>query len=379
MYRNRDEQLTAILGAGIDSLDIPEEQFQLAETAYRAASTFLRDYWAGAGGAMYPQGSMRLGTVTQMIHRRDEYDLDMVCRHDLDKSQVSQAELKADVGEALQQFTKTHPESGLVLDTEGRRCWTFKHKTLPFHLDVLPALPNPQGPDTGILVTDTEAFRWHFSNPIGYADWFLDRQRSEWQAGAKMLAERKSMDVEALPMRAFKTTLQRSVQCLKRHRDIFFEKDLKNRPASIIVTTLAAQAYEPGGSLFEVLSHLVGSMPTLVSGGLSGYVISNPVMPGENFADRWKGHPARARRFFEWMERAQEDFAEISTIQGMDEVLTKSAAILGANASNFARHTFGEAFRTMRIDGRMTMLPSSGELIQGSTKPVPQHVFHGPR
>ena len=79
------------------------------------------------------------------------------------------------------------------------------------------------------------------------------------------------------------------------------------------------------------------------------------------------------------MERAQEDFAEISTIQGMDEVLTKSAAILGANASNFARHTFGEAFRTMRIDGRMTMLPSSGELIQGSTKPVPQHVFHGPR
>ncbi|MDQ1295619.1 MAG: uncharacterized protein QG608_3504, partial [Actinomycetota bacterium] len=32
---------------------------------------------------------MRLGTVTRLIHRNDEYDLDMVCRHDLDKSQIT--------------------------------------------------------------------------------------------------------------------------------------------------------------------------------------------------------------------------------------------------------------------------------------------------
>ena len=46
VYTNRDEQLTAILGAGIDSLDIPEDQFLVAENAYQMASTFLRGYWA---------------------------------------------------------------------------------------------------------------------------------------------------------------------------------------------------------------------------------------------------------------------------------------------------------------------------------------------
>lgn len=379
MYTNRDEQLTAILGAGIDSLDIPDDQFLVAEAAYKMASTFLREYWADSDtdGAMYPQGSMRLGTVTRLIHRNDEYDLDMVCRHDLDKSRITQAALKDGVGEALEQFTKAHPESGLVLDDEGRRCWTFKHASLPFHLDVLPALPNPKAQDTGILVTDTEAFRWHPSDPIGYADWFLDRQHSEWLAGMQVIAVRKQMDVESLQRRAFKTTLQRTVQALKRHRDIYFAKDLKNRPASIIITTLAAQSYEPGGSLFEVLCHVVDKMPGLVEGGLGGYVVSNPVVPAENFADRWKGHPTRVRRFFQWMEQAQRDFTEIGAADGIDNVITKAASVLGPNAARAAQHAFGEGLRTMRVDGRMVMAPVTGALVQGTTSPVPQHVFHG--
>lgn len=380
MYTNRDEQLTAILGAGIDSLDIPEDQFLVAENAYRMASTFLRGYWADSDtdGAMYPQGSMRLGTVTRLIHRNDEYDLDMVCRHDLDKSQITQTALKADVGEALEQFTKAHPESGLELDDEGRRCWTFKHKTLPFHLDVLPALPNPKTSESGILVTDTDAFRWHPSDPIGYADWFLDRQHQEWLLGMQQVAVRQQMEVEALPRRAFKTTLQRAVQALKRHRDIYFAKDLKNRPASIIITTLAARSYEPGGSLFEVLSDVVQKMPGLVEGGgLGGYVVSNPVVPAENFADRWRGHPRRARRFFEWMEQAQKDFAEFGSIDGIENVINKAASVFGPNAGRAAQHAFGEGFRTMRVAGRMVMLPATGALVQGTVNSVPQHIFHG--
>jgi hypothetical protein len=380
VFTNRDEELTAILGAGIDSLDIPEDQYLVAEAAYKAASAFLRDYWVAsdAGGAMYPQGSMRLGTVTRLIHRKDEYDLDMVCRHDRATSAISQSGLKADVGEALDQFVKAHPEYGLTLDAEGRRCWTFKHKSLPFHLDVLPALPDPAAAPNGILVTDTEAFRWHPSAPIDYAEWFLDRQHAEWRSGAKEIALRKNMDVEALPRRVYRTTLQRTVQALKRHRDIFFDKDLKNRPASVIITTLAARAYEPGGgNLFEVLSHVVAKMPELVERQIGAYVISNPVSPKENFADRWKGHPGRAKRFFEWMERAQLDFAAIGESDGVDAVITKAAAALGNDVALAAQRVFGEGLRTMRIENRMVMLPATGTLVTGTHKPVPQHVFHG--
>nr|WP_232533716.1 hypothetical protein [Plantactinospora sp. KBS50] len=130
---NRDDQLTRVLGAGIESFDIPEDQFRVAKTAYKAACDFLSTYWSasGTGEAPYPQGSMRLGTVTALIHRRDEYDLDMVCRHDLDRSQIDPEGLKADVGDALEEFVKERPDLKLTLDdgpsstTCCRFIWTF--------------------------------------------------------------------------------------------------------------------------------------------------------------------------------------------------------------------------------------------------------------
>ncbi|ADL45306.1 nucleotidyltransferase domain-containing protein [Micromonospora aurantiaca (nom. illeg.)] len=332
MNMSRDDRLARVLGAGIESFDIPEEQYLIAEATYKVACTFLRDYWADneAGGALYPQGSMRLGTVTALIHRRDEYDLDMVCRHDLDKTETSRDDLKADVGEALKHFAKEHPELGLTLDDEGRRCWTFQHDTLPFHMDILPAIPNLEAGPNGILVTDTQASRWHHSAPIDYADWFLDVQYDEWRAGAVRVAENRQMDVEALPRRFFKTTLQRTVQALKRHRDIFFTDDLGNRPSSIIITTLAAQSYEPRGGLFDVLHHVVEQMPTHVDYKLGRYVIANPVESGENFADRWIGHPARPRRFFEWLEAALRDFTAIAEAHHTDDMLARTAHALGS-------------------------------------------------
>jgi hypothetical protein len=53
----------------------------------------------------------------------------------------------------------------------------------------------------------------------------------------------KQMDVEEVPDWYVKTTLQRTVQALKRHRNIYFVDGPENRPASIIITTLAARAY----------------------------------------------------------------------------------------------------------------------------------------
>jgi hypothetical protein len=380
MNESRDEQVAHVLGAGIESLDLPDEQHLIADTMYKAASSFLRDYWSDSetGGAMYPQGSMRLGTVTRLIHRKDEYDLDMVCRHDVDKEDVTKEDLKADIGFALEQFIKSHPELGLIPEDEGRRCWTFSHESLPFHMDVLPAIPDPKSGPNGILVTDTEAFRWHRSAPIAYADWFLDLQREEWEAGARVLAERKQMDVERLPRHAFKTALQRTVQALKRHRDIYFAKDLKRRPASIIITTLAAQSYEPVGSLFDVLRHVVERMPTLVARTASGHEIPNPVQPRENFADRWKGHPGRSRAFFEWMAQAQRDFGALETIHGIPDLLAKTATILGNGPAAAAQRALGNGLRQARLAGELTMAPVAGTLVRRGKGPVVhQHDFHG--
>ena len=57
--------------------------------------------------------------------------------------------------------------------------------------------------------------------------------------------------------------MQRIVQILKRHRDVMF-KDDKDKPISIIITTLAANAYKGEDSLLEGLVNVISCMePTI--------------------------------------------------------------------------------------------------------------------
>lgn len=155
MHTNRDEQLNELLGLSIESLDISEPEYRLSVSRYEAVGQALADYWddSPAGGEVYPQGSMRLGTVTRNIHRNDEIDIDLVARRDLSKTSITQGELKADTGHGLDLFVKSGPEGNPSKD-EGKRCWTLLYPG--FHLDVSPALPDEKDGTTGIIITDTE-------------------------------------------------------------------------------------------------------------------------------------------------------------------------------------------------------------------------------
>ena len=67
MYTDLDQQLDELLRSSIESLDASDEEYRLAVARCDAVSQFLADYWdsASAGGEVYLQGSMRLGTVTR--------------------------------------------------------------------------------------------------------------------------------------------------------------------------------------------------------------------------------------------------------------------------------------------------------------------------
>ncbi len=305
MYTNLDQQLDELLQTSIESLDISDAEYRLAVSRYAAAGQFLADYWddSPADGEVYPQGSMRLGTVTRKIHRNDEIDIDLVARRDLRRTSITQAELKADTGYGLDLFVKSHPE-GLPSNEEGKRCWEVP-------------------------------------------DWKV------------------------------KTTLQRTVQALKRHRDIYFTDDLADRPASVIITTLAARAYRGGGSLYEVLLDVTATMPALIEQQNGSYVVPNPVQTKENFADRWKDQPHRARRFFEWAEQAQTDFAGLGSQRGVDSVLEKMAGVFGERAAERAGRTAGTNLFEARRSGQLAMAAGTGALVTGSRRTVRPHTFHG--
>src|ERR1700728_1897469 len=106
MYTYLDQQLDELLRTSIEFLDISDAEYRLAVSRYEALAQSLANYWSDSviGGAVYPQGSMRLGTVTRNIHRNDEIDIDLVARRDLQQSSITQAQLKEDTGHGLDLF-----------------------------------------------------------------------------------------------------------------------------------------------------------------------------------------------------------------------------------------------------------------------------------
>jgi hypothetical protein len=246
---------------------------------------------------------------------------------------------------------------------------------------VLPALPNLDVPSkTAIIITDTQLAGWLLSNPIAYADWFHEVMAKELEDRLTVLAKR--MDIEEVPAWRVKTTLQQTVQALKRHRDIYFTDALELRPASIIITTLAAQAYRGGGDLYEVLDDITDRMPGYVSHDGQHYIVANPAEPGENFADRWHGKPGRAEAFFGWIEQAKADFDGLARSgTGVDAVISKMASVFGDRPAREASRSLSRGIVDSRRQGQLSYAAGTAALaavpLAGTRLVSRDHDFHG--
>lgn len=369
-----NEQLDQLLGTAIAEFDIPDDFYLRAVQRYEDVGAWFDHYWSASptDGLVYPQGSIRLGTVVQPIDPKSQIDIDLVCRRDLLKESTTQAALKRDVGTGLRRYVATGPD-GHPTCKEGKRCWTREYGAEPFHMDVLPAIPNIDIDGNAIWLTDKTLHLWQPSNPIDYATWFHGRMREAFLLEREVVAKR--MEVEEVPDWRVKTTLQRTVQAMKRHRDMFFE-DPKDRPASIIITTLAARACTTGGSLYEVLVDVTETMPELVEVRNGVYWVENPVHPEENFADRWRRQPGRDRNFFDWIEQAHAHFSGYGADRGVDRVLEKLAESFGERPAKRAGERLGSNLTRARDTGALG-IGTAGLLGTPTRRPVPKHTFHG--
>lgn len=380
MTRSHDN-LDKLLAHSAESLDIDLATYRLILDIYGSVADFLAQFWDldDIDGVVYPQGSVPLGTVTKKTYRDQQVDIDSVVLRHLSTDQISQAQLKADVGDGLKQYLGTGPFGDPEL-AEGKRCWTLSYGQLNMHLDALPAVPNPDSlTGTGIKITDKSLFRWQYSDPKAFREWFFTRMADEFAFRREVLAKR--MDVEQVPRPMIKTTLQQSVQLLKIHRDIHFRDNPDEKPASIIITTLAALAYVGGGSLYEVLAQLTRDMPSHIQRESGVYVLHNPVEYKENFADRWNTRPWRARAFFDWVTQAASDFSALATAGGLHGTIGKMGEILGPRQATYAADRLGTDGWSAGRSGTMRYAPSTGILTTGSAATGrlvnPNHRFHG--
>lgn len=315
---NHNEDSRRLFQGIAESLDISDTQYEAAKQHYEAVGDWLSKADSPIAvyePSIYPQGSFRLGTVIRPINDTDEYDIDLVCElKSLRKARVTQKQLKHMIGDRL----KASARYRKMLE-EGNRCWKLHYAdSAQFHMDVLPAVPDDDNDDlvrlvganlvTGaILITDKELREWQRSNPVGYTEWFRGRMRIQFGEARRLLAQSMQAGIEDVPEYRIKTPLQRAIQILKRHRDIMFERDLDDKPISIIISTLAAHSYDNEADLLDALRNIVNGMPSYIEVREGVSWVSNPVNPIENFADKWQKHPQRETKFRKWLGQVRLD------------------------------------------------------------------------
>lgn len=285
----------------------------------------------------YLQGSFRLGTAIRPTTEEDEYDLDIVVELLQSKHETSQANLKSAVGVEVKSYAQRH---GMGRPKDARRCWTQDYaEGSRFHVDTLPAIPDAAGmreqlelrsldteyADSAIAITDkTDAnFNvihplWPASNPVGYARWFEGRMGQVLAARKAAIALSESRSIDDIPTYRAQTPLQKAIQLLKFHRDKMFADESADKPISIIITTLAAHAYNGEGNTEAALNTILRDMDKFIEQKLGVDWVANPTNGAENFADKWVEHPQRRTNFYKWLDQVRADFVNISAASDME-------------------------------------------------------------
>ena len=327
----------SVLEEMIDQLDLPEYVVEKTVQRYKSLGEWFsreNSTFKDVDIDIFPQGSFALGTTIKPINDQEEYDLDMGCKINIPdfKSLYTQEQLKEMVGAELESYRVA---KGIKQELdEKHRCWRLEYMDeIKFHLDIVPCIPlnsdkqvdykkrledafnyeeflNHSMVDVAINITDDRLENytivsqdWNISNPEGYLKWFESRMTTG------NFGLYSSSSLTPVPIYNRKTILQRCIQLLKRHRDnMFGENDSK--PISIIITTLAARAYNGELNLEEAMVNLLENMPKYINTIFPR--VPNPVNPNEDFTDRWDTPEGKKLNlegnFRNWLLQAKVDF-----------------------------------------------------------------------
>lgn len=318
----------------IEHIDIPLSYYEKAAGRHRSLGEWLlRDSSAvrHLDPDVRPQGSFRFGTVNRPLAADAKYDLDNVCvMQTLSKSHLTQRQLKELYGAEIRAYAREH---GMIAPVEElNRCWRLQYADeVSFHLDTLPCVPDERvaverltAADVSlelaqrvVAITDLRdphyeqiTSLWPSSNPRGFAKWFEMRAALGRQLLGRYGEARAS--VEDVPPYGWKTTLQRSIQLLKRHRDVMFEENPDLAPISMIITNLAARSYEGEADVWTALFNIVEKMPNHIRP--SWPRVPNPTDPFEDYADKWRTNPALERSFEQWHAAVKADIARLARL-----------------------------------------------------------------
>lgn len=324
-------------------LQLSHTEYEEAKDRYEAVARWLNDDssdLADLEPEIFPQGSVRVRTAVKPIGD-DEHDVDLVLL--LQTDEVDAIRLY----EAVKVRMEENDTYAGMLE-ELNRCLRLTYAN-EFHLDILPARPDPEGPDAWLLVPDQELQNWTPSAPEGHARWFEKTAMAVYR-------QHEERDTEPLPEPEdadAKSPLHRAVQLMKRRRDVRFREagDGDDVAPSVILRTLAAQQYGQERNILDALDTVVSGIATVVRETTGVLEVPNPVHPGEVFSDGWD--QTAYRRFGEFIIDFEAEIRELRGLQDPDDRGEMLQDMFGETVTKTATEAAGHRFKEARDEGNL--------------------------
>ena len=300
-YTEQEYEKDELLAIIASNLELDATRKQQMESAYRAVNDVLskdEEFFKNITINVYAQGSLLIGTTIKPLSG-EEFDLDIVLHIEDSYRNYTPSEIYDELYRVLSNHDTYEP-----LLQRKNRCIRINYNS-DFHMDVLPGCIISVNNNRLMIAKDKKRKSWSRTNPKGYAEWF--KEIAERNKGSFLLQERYNLMLEAkvetedLPRDVYlKTPLQRTVQIVKRYRDLYYQnKDKTEIPAvsSIVLTTLLAQCHEGNSSIKEALVNAVQKLKKLANEykfRKLKFAVYNPIDNHddneirENFTDSWE-------------------------------------------------------------------------------------------
>ncbi len=339
----------------IRKLDITPTMYKNAVEKYNQLAKYLTEH--GIRAEIYAQGSFALGTVVRPVFKGDDaaYDLDFICQVYDDKNSLTAAELRKKV-QSILESSNLYSNNLLICD----ECFTIVFADVDgigFSVDIVPAVAespdkilklykaskNSDLIDSAIAIPKKEStnYSWLTNNPKGYKKWFDEinlrfNEVSKFEFRQRLLENNKHIfnSIQEIPEGLDRSALQRVIQLLKYHRDIYYKRIKdgdKLKPISAIIGTIVAKIAATANdslNVFELLEFVLDEFDiyskqmtlneTLFASRYqfkniilkkgSTWVIENPANPEDNLADQWDDETAN--KFFLWTKAVRKDLLD---------------------------------------------------------------------
>jgi hypothetical protein len=369
-----NDQLDDLLIRICEKLQISETQHKQAEDRYGAVGKWLSQNDSALSEynpLIYPQGSLQFGTTVRPLAYQ-EYDVDLVCELKIDHEKSDPVAVLNAIEGRLKE-NKTYQS----MIEKKNRCVRLNYAN-EFHMDILPGCPNGGDKNGKLKVPDRELQEWKDSNPKGYAAWFQGKVELYKATVIKAAAE----NVEPFPAHEpleRKLPLKRTVQLIKRCRDISFKNDEKSAPISIVLTTLAGHYYVGQISVNEALKYTLNRIVTDIPSDRR-LVVLNPTNMDEDLSERWDNEIESYLKFVKWVNEFNSAWETINKAHGIQNIAKILKEMFGETVTDEALKEQTRIIESARKQNLLGVAAGAGILSSKSRTnsiPVKKNTFYG--